>query len=224
MQRSLYLATMSIVAVLVFAPAALAQQQGPPNSAPIIAPGYPPACVDFLPGGAQSIQAKAEAALDQNPGEFGKANSLDKNGNGVACESEGKILGEGLKFEDGSIIIGSSIDYRVGEYIRGSNANFGPNRRDENNYVVEYSGTAGNSHYDGVIGVAIGRPNTQWGYNYYIIYDHQELNRLGYNYYGRAKLTRHERAHTRGWGHYDGNKRINQAYCPTMRYNGTTPC
>lgn len=239
MRRSLYLAMLSMAAMLVFAPVALAQQQAPPDSAPIVGPGYPPACVDFLSENAPSIQAKA--ALKQNPG---TAKYLDENNNGVACESKGS-LDDGIEFEDGSTIIAISvadaptpsfaqsvaasrirysINRRVGRYIRGPNATFGPHRRDQNNYVVEYAGTAGNSHRDGIIGVAISRRNTPWGFNYFIVYDYRELNRLGFNYYGRAKLTKHERAHTRGWRHFEGNKRSNQAYCNRINYNGTIPC
>lgn len=239
MRRLLYLAMLSMAAMLVFAPAALAQQQAPLDSAPIVGPGYPPACVDLLSENAPSIQAKA--ALKQKPS---IAKYLDENNNGVACESTTSVA-NGTEYEDGSGVIpiyaadaptpsfaqaasaariGYSIDCRVGRYIRGPNATFGPHRRDQNNYVVEYAGTAGSSHRDGIIGVAVSRSNTPWGFNYFIVYDYQELNRLGYNYYGRAKLTRHERAHTRGWRHFEGNKRINQAYCNRINYNGTTPC
>lgn len=73
-----------------------------------------------------------------------------------------------------------SIDYRVGHYTHGPNASIGGYIPDENNYVVEYSGTAGYSHRDNIIAWSEDKCCTRWGFNWYIVYDHKELNRLGY--------------------------------------------
>lgn len=114
-----------------------------------------------------------------------------------------------------------SIDYEVNRYSHGPYASIGGWRPDANNVVVEYSGTAGYSHRDNIIAWSEDKPTRRWGYNWYIVYDHKELNRLGHTRYARNKLTRHERAHTRGWRHGEAPRRYNQAFCRNVYANGS---
>lgn len=238
MRRLLYMAVLSTAAVLVFAPAAMAQEtefvpaakaQGKQSLEEVRPENLN--CVELAPGNAAEAQQKARAILNRNSslinlsanGIQSAKKNLDEDGDGAVCEYTSSKA-EGVTFEDGSGYITSSVDYRVGEYVHGSNVTYGSDPPDENNYVVEYVGTAGSSHYDGTIGIAISDPDTPWGFNYYIIYDYQELNRLGYTQAGYNKLYRHERAHTRGWNHYGGTPYVNEAYCPTINFDGTTPC
>lgn len=84
-RRLLYLTVLAMAAMLVFAPAALAQERLN--------------CTDLLPGTAEEIQNKAQARLDQNPS--GPAQNLDADGDGIACEYTFSVQ-SGTEFEDGS--------------------------------------------------------------------------------------------------------------------------
>lgn len=241
MRRLLYSAILAIAAVLILAPAALAQEtkfipgddiQGSQSLEEVRPENLN--CVELAPGNAAEAQQKARAVVNQksrlnlNVSEIQSAKkNLDENGNGAICEYTSSKA-NGVTFEDGSGYITRSIDYEVSRYSHGPNASIGPrNPPDANNVVVEYAGTAGRSHYDNIIGVAVQDPDSPWGYNYFIIYDFVETNRYNYTQTGINVLYRHERAHTRGWRHFEGNKRINGANCPrqdrlgrTYYYNG----
>lgn len=85
-KRLLYLAVLSMAAMLMLAPAALAQERLN--------------CTDLLSAGsAEDIQQAAQARLDQNPN--GPAQNLDADGDGIACEYTTSVA-SGTEFEDGS--------------------------------------------------------------------------------------------------------------------------
>lgn len=91
---------------------------------------------------------------------------------------------------------------------------------DSNRYVVEYfSGPNVGTCYNNIIGF------DDYYYDYsvwygpvvhYITYDSCEMRRLGATSNGWSRLKRHERAHSRGWGHYEAPRRSNAAYYPTV--------
>lgn len=91
---------------------------------------------------------------------------------------------------------------------------------DSNRYVPEYySGPNVGSCYNNVIGF------DDYYYDYsvwygpvvhYITYDSCEMNRLGATSAGWSRLHAHERAHSRGWGHYEAPRSSNAAYYPTV--------
>lgn len=180
------------------------------------------ACAELRPGNAKASQNRAQNALNQN-GRINRTSSekFDADNDGVACEYKTPTKGSAV-FEDGSRYAETYAAREVSRYSHGPYASIGPGTPDENNVVVEYAGTAGSSHYDGTIGIAIGKPGTPWGYNWYIVYDFQETNRLNYTQTGINVLYRHERAHTRGWDHLQGNKSINGSFCPNQNRYGTT--
>jgi hypothetical protein len=70
---------------------------------------------------------------------------------------------------------------------------------------------------DGVIGRATYVTNpVRWQ----IVYDTCEMRRLGAGPNDWGRLRAHERAHTRGWGHYEAPRRDNPAYYPRVRICG----
>lgn len=84
-KRLLYLAVLSMAVMVVFAPAAMAQDRLN--------------CVEVSTGDAETIQEEAQALLNENPN--GPAQNLDANGNGIACEYTTSVA-SGTQFEDGS--------------------------------------------------------------------------------------------------------------------------
>lgn len=91
------------------------------------------------------------------------------------------------------------------------------NPPDSNDYAPEYYNLAG--CYDGIIGRAYYyRDGSVWygPHVWYIRYDRCEMNRLGATSAGWGRLKAHERAHTRGWGHYEAPARYNAAYNPRV--------
>ena len=225
MRRLLYSTILAIAAVLVFAPAALAQETKFIPGGDIQAlPSQPGnlACAELVPGDAKATKRKAQDSLNKNQSiRQTSPKKFDADGDGVACEY--KSLEEGSAvFEDESSYFETYAAREVSRYSHGPRASIGPHRPDQNNVVVEYAGTAGRSHYDNTIGIAIGKAGTPWGYNYYIVYDFVETNRYNYTQTGINVLYRHERAHTRGWAHFEGNKRINGSICPNQDRLGRT--
>ena len=91
MKRSLLLLAYCAIVALVFAPAAVAQQLGP---------GEDLDCSQVGPAGAspEGVQEEAQALLADDPTD---PNSLDSDGDGVACEFEQNPTGS-VKFEDGT--------------------------------------------------------------------------------------------------------------------------
>lgn len=107
------------------------------------------------------------------------------------------------------------IDRKIRTYTYGSNASLGSSDvRDANNTVVEYAGLVGSSHSDGFWAYATYNYNPRWGgYNWWIVYDIQEMRNRGFTVEGRRTVIRHERAHTRGWGHRERPAYRNAAFC-----------
>jgi hypothetical protein len=76
-------------------------------------------------------------------------------------------------------------------------------------YYGSYTGC-----YDGVIGRSVYVTNpVRWR----IYYDTCEMNRLGAGPNDWDRLRAHERAHTRGWGHWEEPRQYNPAYYPRVR-------
>lgn len=107
------------------------------------------------------------------------------------------------------------------DYQYGPNAPLGQTYpSDSNRYVPEYfSGPNVGSCYNNILGF------DDYYYDYsvwygpvvhYITYDSCEMNRLGATSAGWSRLYAHERAHSRGWGHYEAPARLNAAYYPTV--------
>ena len=90
--------------------------------------------------------------------------------------------------------------------------------RDSDGRVPEHFGNyTGRS--DGVIGRATYTRSegvTRWT----IRYDTCEMRRLGAGDNDWARLKAHERAHTRGWGHWEAPRSDNPAYYPKVRICG----
>jgi hypothetical protein len=91
--------------------------------------------------------------------------------------------------------------------------------RDKDGYVREYTGDPTNGHYDRVLGQTfwIYYSGTSGGYDDYIEYDWAEMRRCNATSSDNQKLIAHERAHSRGWGHYESPEGYNAAYDPIIR-------
>lgn len=96
---------------------------------------------------------------------------------------------------------------------------------DSDGYVPEYY-YCGN--YDGKLAVYRYRYNYYYSggrlYTYnvrgYILYDSCEMRAKGAGYNDWLRVIRHERAHARGWDHYEGSPRYNPAYYPRITIRG----
>lgn len=89
---------------------------------------------------------------------------------------------------------------------------------DSNGYVPEYYGVVGTC-YDGVVARDtwyVDRSAWYGPYVHYIVYDSCEMRRLGATGAGWARVKAHERAHARGFGHYEGSPSYNAAYYPSV--------
>lgn len=71
-------------------------------------------------------------------------------------------------------------------------------------------GTLAQTHYEYDSSAWYG-PHVMW-----IEYDVCEMNRLGATYAGWERLREHERAHSRGFQHGEGNPKYNAAFYPTV--------
>ncbi|MFD1146478.1 hypothetical protein [Saccharothrix hoggarensis] len=90
--------------------------------------------------------------------------------------------------------------------------------RDSDGHVPEYFGSYTGCS-DGVIGRATYTRSggvTKWT----IRYDTCEMRRLGAGDNDWTRLKAHERAHTRGWGHWEAPQSDNPAYYPKVRICG----
>lgn len=107
-------------------------------------------------------------------------------------------------------------------YTYGSNASLGSSRvPDANNTVVEYAGLVGRSHRDGKWAYADYNFNPRWGgRNWWIVYDIREMRNRNFTREGRLTVIRHERAHVRGWGHFERPAYRNAAFCPRQNRFG----
>lgn len=113
----------------------------------------------------------------------------------------------------------AKADYQFGPGAS-TGSGFGP--PDSNRYVPEYNGLVGDC-YDGRIGVDRYYYDYQAYYGpvvHYIYYDTCDMNRMGAGSTDYNRLYRHERAHSRGFAHYEGSPSYNGAYYPTIRICG----
>jgi hypothetical protein len=95
---------------------------------------------------------------------------------------------------------------------------------DTDGYVPEYyvcgpyNGVLGRYYYRYWYSTSTGRITRVEGAIYY---DRCEMRSLGAGTNDWARLIAHERAHSRGWDHYEGSPATNAAYYPTMRITGS---
>ena len=121
-----------------------------------------------------------------------------------------------------SLIIGiqgeAKADYQFGSTASTGRGHGGP---DSNRYVPEYNGLVGTC-YDGNVGVD--KYYYDYGASYgplvhYIYYDTCDMNRLGATSAGWSRVYAHERAHSRGFAHWEGTPSYNAAYYPKVNVN-----
>lgn len=107
----------------------------------------------------------------------------------------------------------AKADYQFGSTASTGKQHGGP---DSNKYVPEYNGLVGNC-YDGQVG--LDSYYYDYGASYgplvhYIYYDTCDMNRLDATSAGWSRVYAHERAHSRGFAHYEGTPSYNAAYYP----------
>ncbi len=85
--------------------------------------------------------------------------------------------------------------------------------RDSDGYVPEYYGTVGTC-YDGILGRASWSWNSYGTVRFWITYDSCEMQRMGATAEKWRCIKAHERAHSRGWGHWERPAAYNPAYFP----------
>lgn len=85
---------------------------------------------------------------------------------------------------------------------------------DSNGYVPEFEGKPDNSSRD----LILGRTYFYYdrGTQAYIRYDNDEMHRCNADRYDFLTLYAHERAHSRGWGHYEDPISRNAAWNPVL--------
>lgn len=89
---------------------------------------------------------------------------------------------------------------------------------DTNGYVPEYYDAVGTCN-DGVLAKTHYQyDSSQWygPHVMWIVYDTCEMERLGATSAGWERLMKHERAHSRGWQHGEGDPKYNDAYSPQV--------
>lgn len=110
-------------------------------------------------------------------------------------------------------------------YTFGPSANGGtvgePNSRDSDGRVNEYYGCAFACN-DGMVGETKTIRKNYRVYRY-IIYDRATMCSFHADQADWDRLFRHERAHSRGWSHYEGNDYANSAYHPSIGDVGGGP-
>lgn len=122
------------------------------------------------------------------------------------------ILGMGLM---AGVQTEAKADYQFGGTASTGKQHGGP---DSNRYVPEYNGLVGTC-YDGDVGVDRYYYDNGASYGplvHYIYYDTCDMNRLGATSAGWSRVYAHERAHSRGFGHYEGASSYNVAYYPQV--------
>ena len=109
----------------------------------------------------------------------------------------------------------AKADYQFGSTAPTGKKHGGP---DSNRYVPEYNGLVGTC-YDGQVGL------DTFYYDYgafygplvhYIYYDTCDMGRLGATSAGWSRVYAHERAHSRGFAHYEGAPSYNASYYPKV--------
>lgn len=118
-----------------------------------------------------------------------------------------------------SLLVGvqgeAKADYQFGSAASTGKQHGGP---DSNGYVPEYYGLT-DTCYDQILG----RDRFYYDYEvsygplvHYIYYDSCEMKRLGATSAGWSRLYAHERAHSRGFAHYEGTPSYNASYYPKV--------
>lgn len=103
-------------------------------------------------------------------------------------------------------------DYTFNRYSGCCGNSFSP---DSNGYVPEYEGRPNGSSSDLILGTTYFYRDPG-GNQSYIKYDNAEMRRCNANRYDYLALYAHERAHSRGWGHYERPASKNAAYNPKI--------
>ncbi len=106
-------------------------------------------------------------------------------------------------------------DYQFGSTASTGKQHGGP---DSNKYVPEYNGLVGTC-YDGQVGLDSYYYDYKAWYGplvHYIYYDTCDMNRLGATSAGWSRVYAHERAHSRGFAHYEGAPSYNASYYPKV--------
>ncbi|QIN77863.1 hypothetical protein GBA65_04285 [Rubrobacter marinus] len=109
----------------------------------------------------------------------------------------------------------AKADYQFGSGASTGGGHGGP---DSNKYVPEYNGLVGTC-YDGQVGLDRYYYDYQAWYGplvHYIYYDTCDMNRLGATSAGWSRVYAHERAHSRGFAHYEGAPSYNASYYPKV--------
>lgn len=116
-----------------------------------------------------------------------------------------------------SLLVGvqseAKADYQFGGTASTGRGHGGP---DSNRYVPEYNGLVGTC-YDGLVGSDSYYYDYEASYGplvHYIYYDTCDMNRLGATSAGWSRVYAHERAHSRGFAHWEGAPSYNAAYYP----------
>lgn len=97
-------------------------------------------------------------------------------------------------------------------------AGYSPNTIDYDRYVPEYAGDPINGHYDDILAYSWRYYDVH--YHRWIEYDRVDMNRHCANSTTWNTLYAHERAHVRGWSHWETPGNLNAAYYPKI----VTPC
>ena len=118
-----------------------------------------------------------------------------------------------------SLMVGTQTeakaDYQFSATASKGTGHGGP---DSNKYVPEYNGVVGTC-YDGQVGLDRYYYDYQASYGplvHYIYYDTCDMNRLGATSAGWSRVYAHERAHSRGFAHWEGAAYYNAAYNPNV--------
>ena len=109
----------------------------------------------------------------------------------------------------------AKADYQFGSTASTGKGNGGP---DSNRYVPEYYGLI-DTCYDNILGRDRYYYDYQASYGplvHYIYYDPCEMKRVGATSAGWSRLYAHERAHSRGFAHWEGAPSYNASYYPAV--------
>lgn len=131
------------------------------------------------------------------------------------------IFALGLMFQANPAEASDTLQRHLTNYEYGENTRTGSDfgNPDSNRFVPEYRAAANNC-YDGVLARTHYYVDTRKSYGpyvMYIAYDFCEMRRLGYTRAGIRAVRQHERAHARGFAHYEGSPRYNAAYYPSVK-------
>ena len=109
----------------------------------------------------------------------------------------------------------AKADYQFGSTASTGKQHGGP---DSNRYVPEYNGLV-DTCYDGQVGLDSFYYDYQAYYGplvHYIYYDTCDMKRLGATSAGWSRVYAHERAHSRGFAHWEGAPSYNASYYPKV--------